>query len=486
MQRRVKASKNCPKEFPFLPRIINPVKIKHAVFFSADEQVRNSKKVLEENMPWIVTEIFSNPISVSNYRPDHASVFIFDDTALNMVDIQKIRQSTKDSVLVLLSSNEFIQCSPPSVAHEKYPYTAKADLVFAYNNTDCAPNHIISSVVRAAEDLLNITRYSKARRFIILVVDDEPRWFSQFLPVLYNIIGQRADVMLARTFEESLKFIFGKERESEIDDKAFHSYGYGDDMVCLITDIFFPRGNDLNSTGGKDLIRLTRKYYPRIPIITASKTKEADAFKDITFVLPKGDPGSLEILRKHIQDYTGIGEFIVLDRQGKELFRVKNLTEMMEVLDRARNNSNEARELREILESYGDKDNFSTWLYMHSYRELADELRPKRGYGHNMIKVLKQYLGREILRMEQTPLIIEGVKIFNLRGLVSLLRSIDPVNIQDYSDNDIFSSWLDRRGYTELAEELRPVHGSGTNLIKILVSIVEKWIKKYGMNEQGE
>ena len=119
MQGRVKASEKNPKEFPFLLRIINPEKIKHAVFFSADEHVRNAKKVLEEKMPWIVTAVFSDPLSVSNYRPDHASALIFDDTALNIVDTQKIRQNTKDAVLVLLSSNEFIQCSPPSVAQEK-------------------------------------------------------------------------------------------------------------------------------------------------------------------------------------------------------------------------------------------------------------------------------------------------------------------------------------------------------------------------------
>ncbi|MGD8536460.1 MAG: hypothetical protein PVF66_11480, partial [Candidatus Aminicenantes bacterium] len=236
--------------------------------------MRNAKKVLEEKMPWIVTVVFSDPLSVSNYRPDRASAFIFDDTALNIVDSQKIRQNAKDAVLVLLSSNEFIQCSPPSVAQKRHPYAAKADLVFAYNNTDCAPNHIIASAVRAAEDLLNITKYSNARRFIFLVVDDEPRWFSQFLPVLYNIIGQRADVMIARTLEESLEFVFGVKRESEIDDEAYRSHGYGDDVICLISDIFFPKWNDLNSTAGKDLIRLMRKYYPRIPIVVASKTKE--------------------------------------------------------------------------------------------------------------------------------------------------------------------------------------------------------------------
>ena len=485
MQGRVKASKKSPQEFPFLPRIINPEKIKHAVFFSADEHVRNAKKVLQEKMPWIVTAVFSDPLSVSNYRPDHASAFIFDDTALNIVDTQKIRQNAKDAVLVLLSSNEFIQCSPPSVAQEKHPYTCKADLVFAYNNTDCAPSHIIASVVRAAEDLLNITKYSKARRFIFLVVDDEPRWFSQFLPVLYNIIGQRAAVMIARTLEESLEFVFGVKQETEIDEEAYRSHGHGDDVICLISDIFFPKGNDLNSTAGKDLIRLIRKYYPRIPIVVASKTKEADVFRDIAFVLPKGDPGSLRTLKKHIQDYTGIGEFIILSRQGKELFRIKSITEMMKVLDQAEKDTKEARELREILENYGDKDNFSTWLYMHSFRELADELMPKRIYGHNLIKALKQYLGREIFRMERTPLIIDGIKIFNLRELAILLRTIDPAKIQDYSDNDIFSSWLDRKGYTDLADELRPMHGSGPKLAMTLASIIEKWMRKYRTSKQS-
>ncbi|MDH5385530.1 MAG: hypothetical protein OEY18_12550 [Candidatus Aminicenantes bacterium] len=486
MHGREKAPKISLKEFTFLPRIINPVKIKHAVFFSADEQVRNAEKAFEENMPWIDIKVFSNPVSVSNYLPNQASIFIFDDTAINIVDTQKIRQFNKDAVLILLSSNEFIQCSPPSAAEKRFPFVAKADLVFAYNTTDCAPNNIIASAARAAEDLLNITQYSKARRFIFLIVDDEPRWFSQFLPVLYNIIGQRADVMLARTFEESLRFIFGVEREAEIDDEAFRIHGHGDDVVCLITDIFFPKGNDLNSTAGKDLIRLVRKYYPRIPIITASKTKEADAFKDITFVLPKGDPGSLITLRKHIRDNTGIGEFLIFSKQGEILFQVKNITEMMEVLDQAEKDTKEAKELREILESYGAKDNFSTWLYMHSFRELADELRPKSMFDHRLITVLKRSFKREMLRMECTPLIINGVKIFNLQMLVDLLRSIDPAQIQEYSDNDIFSSWLDRKGYTELADELRPVHGSGEKLAKTLIDIVEKWIRKYSASNQTE
>ena len=480
MGKREKTSGERSREFPFFPRVINPVRMRSAVLFAADKRVRDAHAVLADGMPWLEARVLSDPISASNHIADQATAFVFDDTAINLVDIEQIRRNNKDAVIVLLSSNDFVQCSPPAIAAQKFPYTSKADLVFACNSTDCASGTIITSVVKAAEDLLNITRYSKARRYIFLLVDDEPRWFSQFLPVLYPIIGQRADVMLARTFEQALGFLFGVESESQIDEEKFKARGHGDDVVCLITDIFFPRGEEPDSTAGKDLIRLTRKYYPRIPIIIASKTKEAEDFTDESiYLLPKGDPGSLETLGKHIRDHTGIGKFIIRNKSGEELFRIKNIPEMMDVLRSADGDSPEAEELRRILESHGSKDHFSTWLYMHSFRELADELRPKRTKGRRLVTLLKRYLGREMLRVERTPLVIEGRKAFDLQELVALLKAVSPAKLQEYSDNDIFSSWLDRMGYTDLADELRPIHARGEKLRETLTDTIERWAKEH-------
>jgi hypothetical protein len=175
-------------EFPFTPRIINPIKIRNVLIFSADEQIRQTKDVLGKNMPWITVDVLNDPFSLENIRPEGPVVLILDDVALNLANTEHIRQKNEDLIIALLSANEFIQCSPPSVTQQKYPYTKKADFVFAYNKTDCAPHKIIQSVVRAAEDQLNVNFYSKVRRYIFLIVDDEPRWFSQFLPVLYSII----------------------------------------------------------------------------------------------------------------------------------------------------------------------------------------------------------------------------------------------------------------------------------------------------------
>jgi hypothetical protein len=479
------ANKNLSTEIPFIPRIINPVKIGKAVIFSAEIRIRESAQILIENMPWLKTEILYTPQSVSDYKSDQATVFLFDDTALPLVDTKKIRANNPDAVVALLSASSFIQCSPPQPAKEKYPYTASADLIFAYSTTELVPPLIITSVVRAAEDLINIRKSSKLQRFIFLVVDDEPRWLSQFLPILYSIIGQRADVMITRTYEETLSFLFGVEEESRIDSRDFRSRGHGDDVVCLIADIFFPKGNNFSSDAGRDLVQLITRYYPRIPIIIASKAKEAGNFKSAAFLLPKGDPGSLRKLNDYIQDYSGMGDFLICDKDGQELHRIKNIHGLYQILSAAEKNTKQGQELREIMESYGRKDKFSTWLYMHSYRELGDILRPKRSQGRQLISLLKRYLKEEILRLNSTPLTIDSVKVFNLEDLLNVIRTIPPDKIQPFSDNDIISSWLDRKGYSELAEELRPIHGSGVKLSETLASIIEKWQKVYSQRDQS-
>jgi hypothetical protein len=96
-----------------------------------------------------------------------------------------------------------------------------------------------------------------------------------------------------------------------------------------------------------------------------------------------------------------------------------------------------------------------------------------------MIAVLKKYMKEEVLRMASTPLYIDGKKASDLKGLLHLLKIADPREIQILSNNDVFSSWLDRKGYTELAEELRPIHGTGQTLIKSLTSLIEKWMPAY-------
>src|SRR4030042_6476150 len=107
-----------------------------------------------------------------------------------------------------------------------------------------------------------------------------------------------------------------------------------------------------------------------------------------------------------------MGDFLVSCHEGRELHRAKNIQEICGILLQAENDNEEARRLRQILENYGDKDKFSTWLYMHSYRELGDRLRPRRSRGRELITLLKRNLQVEIGALAQTPLAMGGKKVF--------------------------------------------------------------------------
>ena len=466
-------------DLSFKPRVIHPVKVTDVVVFSAEEAIRSTVDSLRAAMPWANVRLLFDPVSVADFTAGGASVVLFDDTALNLTDTARLRRHNKNVVVLLLSSNEIVSCSPPSLARLRFPYTSKADLVLAVDRADLAPSKVAVAGVRLAQDRLNIKAHSALRRFIFLLVDDEPRWFSQFLPVLYEIIGQRADVMITRTYEETMRFVFGVEDEAEINAKTFRLRGRGEDVVCLITDVFFPRGDQPAGDAGRHLVELVNAYYPRYPVIVASKAKEAEELRGVAFVLPKGDPGSLEHLRDHILDFTGMGDFLVCDEAGRELYRAKNIYDLYALMLEAEKDTPEAAGLRDILETYGQKDKFSTWLYMHSYRELAGRLRPLRGKGMDLVKMLRRNLERELERMKHTPLVVSDARMSDLRGLATFLRSADPARIQPLSDDDVFSSWLDIQGFTELAEELRPIHGDVTNIKDTLAARVEKWIPVY-------
>lgn len=470
------------REFPFAPRLINPIKIRDVVVLAGAESIRAAPALVQAEVPWVRFHVLAGPAALLSMKADRPTLLLLDDVAANVVDVPGLRHRHPELVIALLSAYRLVQCSPPSVARAEFPYTAQADLVFAANETDCAPLRILAAVIRSAEDHLNIERCPGVGRFIFLLVDDEPRWFSEFLPVLYQIIGQRADVKLTRTYGEALRFLFGAEAPGV--PPGLGACGHGDDVVCLITDIYFPTDDGTEREAGRDLIQLVKTRLPRIPIIIASKAEGVDSLT-AGFVLPKGDPGSLGLLATYVRDRTGVGDFVVHDEAGVELYRLKDVREIYRLMRRAGGPGPDRERLRAILSRCAAQDRFSTWLYMHGFRDLADRLRPERLSGERLVRVLERLLEREILRMRRTPLVVDGTKIRNLPELADALRAPSAEKFEDVGDNDVISSWLDQQGYSELADELRPLHGRGPEFRHKVAASVERWLRTYGERDAG-
>jgi hypothetical protein len=250
-------------------------------------------------------------------------------------------------------------------------------------------------------------------------------------------------------------------------------------VVCLVTDIYFPKSDVVTSDAGRDLVGLVKRHHPRIPVIIASKTEEASALERSGLVLPKGDPGFLNLLRDYIRDRTGMADFVIYDETGEEWYRLKDLRDIEQLLARAGRHDSEAERLRRVLTAYGEQDRFSSWFYMHGLRRLADRLRPERLAGEQLVAVLKQQLARERGRMRRMPLVLDGNRILDLPALLAAVRAARHEEIQAAADRDDISCWLDQQGYCELAEELRPVHGRGAEFRRAIAGVVEKWITIY-------
>ena len=466
------------RDLPFVPRVVNPVRVEEVILLAAAEEVRAARRAIESALPWTKVRVCSNPLALQAACADRPTVVVVDDTALNLADIAAARRCCSRLVVVLLSAHRLVQASPPAFAREACPYVAQADLVFAVDATRWAPERTVLAAIRAAEDHLNIEQRPDVHRFIFLVVDDEPRWFSEFLPVLYEIIGQRAGVRLARTFEEASRFLFGTADESEMG-LLPAVQGHGDDVIGLITDMYFPRGGVVTGDAGRALVELVACRYPRIPIIVASKTREADELCADALVLPKGDPGFLPALRAYIRDRTGMGDFVIADRDGQEWYRLKDVRDMRQMLVEASSPEPTAEELRRILSAYGEQDRFSSWFHMHGFRRLADRLRPERLTGEPMVALLRRELTRELARVRRTPLVLDGHRVTDLPTLLAVLRSAPPERIQAAADHDTLSGWLDLQGCSELADDLRPVHGRGVEFREAVAAVVAKWMDIY-------
>lgn len=434
-------------------RILNPLRIEAAFVCSTDARLRDAIPSLSKSLPWVDARTI-NPAGLSGKLSDSHFALIMNDAAAGFLNAERFRQNHGDNaVAVLLTSSAYIGCAPLHESLARHSYVAKAQLVFHFGDEHPASS-VMPTAIRCAEDRMNIGAHSQQRRFIFLVVDDEPRWFSEFLPVLYGIIGQRADILTARTYEDAMGCLTA----------------YGDDIVCLISDINIPRGNSMGPHG-KDIITFASHEYPRVPIIIASKADEARALSHIGFVLPKGDEGALRELERHVRDFTGLGDFLFY-KDGKFLARAANLSELRDRI---------AHLPIDVLELYGEKDYFSTWLYMHGFHNIADVLRPRADRGDALRRTLLEGMDAELKAVSVHPFLfldengIEVARAGSISELARAIRQVDLGIIEFYSHIDGFSTWLMRTGHSALADMLRPLHAAGEDLRSGLAGIIEKY-----------
>ncbi len=286
-------------------------------------------------------------------------------------------------VFLLLNNNSDI------VDYEEDPEKLTwIDRLFVWNGD----SKIFFAMINYLEDKINVendTSIGMVR--VILLVEDSSKYYSLYLPMLYNIVLEqtkniiedvttdelyrilrlkaRPKILLASTYEEAI-YIFNK---------------YRDNILCLISDVKFKKDGKLNESAGFSLVKQTRRELLDLPIVLQSSEEQnaQKAYELKASFINKNSETLLVDFRSFITHYLGFGNFIYRDKEGGQIAVARSLKEFEDLLKTIP---------EESLLYHARKDHFSLWLMARGEIQVAKILNPAKVTDFANPASLREYL----------------------------------------------------------------------------------------------
>jgi CheY-like chemotaxis protein len=267
---------------------------------------------------------------------------------------------------------------------------------------------ILLSIVNYIEDKRNALHDTKAMSVpIMLVVEDDIRYYSLFLPVIYTEIISQSRRLLSEALNAAHKLVRMRARPkillcSNYEDAEKQVLKYRDYLLGVVSDVEFPRGGELTPEAGFELARMVRNTVADIPIVLQSSRTEfmEPAHRGGFSFLQKRSPTLLGDLRQIMIDEMGFGDFIFRLPDGKtEVARAADLNALETELHTIP---------EESLAYHGERNHFSHWLMARTEFALAQKLRPRAVSDFGTLETLRHDLIESIAeyRREQSQTLI--------------------------------------------------------------------------------
>src|SRR5215470_7534306 len=236
---------------------------------------------------------------------------------------------------------------------------------------------VLIAIVKYVEDKRNAAPDIAAIGVpIILVVEDNIRYYSSFLPVIYTeLISQsrrvireginvahrllrmraRPKILLASSYEEAEQFVMQ----------------YQDYLLGVVSDVEFPRRGELSAEAGFELARLIRSAVPDVPIVlqtSRTQFRERALAEGLSF-LRKRSPTLMGDLRRVLTEEFGFGDFV---------FRLPDFSEVGRAADLGGLETMLQEVPAESVAYHAQRNHFSHWLMARTEFALAQKLRPRK------------------------------------------------------------------------------------------------------------
>lgn len=269
-------------------------------------------------------------------------------------------------VLLMVNNNQdvkyFDEASGPS---------GTIDRVFVWNGD----SRVFLAMIKYVEDRANLENDVNVGDVrIILLVEDSQIYYTRYLPLLYSIVMMQTQNILSEESGDRIhkimkmrvrpKIILASTYEEAVDivDK------YTDNLICLITDVKYPRNGIPDENAGIDLIKYVRSKTNMPVLMQSSEPENAHRATEVeaAFLDKNSDNLSFEI-QNFINQKLGFGDFIFKNSRGLQVARARNLKEFEDCLRQVP---------PESLLYHARRNGISTWLMARGEISMAKKLRP--------------------------------------------------------------------------------------------------------------
>jgi len=236
---------------------------------------------------------------------------------------------------------------------------------------------ILVAIVKYVEDRRNVAHDTAVAGVpVILVVEDNVRYYSSFLPEIYTELIMQSQRLISEGMNLSHKLVRMRARPKILLASTFEQAWelftqYQPYLLGLISDVEFPRGGASSREAGFELARMARAAVPDLPILLQSSRAEFAAGAEAvgaTF-LQKYSDTLLADLRSFMVERFSLGDFVFRMPDGREVARAADLKSLEALLHTVP---------IESIAYHGERNHFSNWLIARTEFAVAHKLRPRK------------------------------------------------------------------------------------------------------------
>lgn len=251
---------------------------------------------------------------------------------------------------------------------------------------------VFFAMVKLLEDRVNVENDTKkGLTRVILIVEDSAEYYSSYLPMIYTLVMEQTRNLIEDVSTDELYKVLKLRARPKIllattYDEAIMVYNeYKQSLLCVISDMRFPKNGVLSDTAGYDLIEHVKKDMPNLPtVLQSSDPANANyAFLLKASFINKNSETLLQDLKSFINYYLGFGHFVYRDNTGRQIAVAKSMKEFESYLETIPEDS---------LVYHAVKNHFSLWLMARGEVKIAKMINPMKVSDFQSLKELRKFL----------------------------------------------------------------------------------------------